>query len=106
MNASQARRVWAALADPSLLSEFGIRSASSAEKQYTNADYVTPYSNIDDDERVRRAAAGLLHECGDDVRRAAAALKAAADKVVDRNIEELQGADEFTSLDQSLEERV
>ena len=45
MNASQARRVWAALADPSLLSEFGIRSASSAEEQYTNADYVTPYSN-------------------------------------------------------------
>jgi hypothetical protein len=55
---------------------------------------------------VRRAAAGLLRECGDDVRRAAAALKAAAVKVVDRTIEELQGADEFTSLDQSLEEAV
>jgi hypothetical protein len=55
---------------------------------------------------VRRAAAGLLRECGDDMRRAAAALKAAAVKVVDRTIEEFQGPDEFTSLDQSLEERV
>ena len=40
------------------------------------------------------------------MQRAAAALKAAAVKVVDRTIEELQGADEFTSLDQSVQEAV
>ena len=55
---------------------------------------------------MRRAAAGLLHECGDDVRRAVAALKAVVVKVVDRTIADFQGADEFTSLDQSLEEAV
>jgi hypothetical protein len=47
-----------------------------------------------------------LRECGDDVQRAAAALKAAAAKVVDRTIEEFQATDEFTSVDQSVQEAV
>jgi len=45
ISAEQAQRSYAQLSAPDMLSAYGIRSASSDDQNYTNADYVTPYSN-------------------------------------------------------------
>lgn len=45
VSATQAARVWSAVSTPDMLSEYGIRSASKSDPRFTNADYVTPYSN-------------------------------------------------------------
>ena len=45
VNTSQASRAYKAVSGPDMLSDFGLRSASSSEALYTNGDYVTPYSN-------------------------------------------------------------
>lgn len=45
VDVSRAHMLWHNLADPEMLSPFGVRSAASTDPKYTNADYVTPYSN-------------------------------------------------------------
>jgi len=41
----QVTAAWNAVSAPDMLSVYGIRSASASDPRYTNADYVTPYSN-------------------------------------------------------------
>merc|ERR1712224_303918 len=45
VNHSQAKRSYAAIALPDMLSQFGIRSTSSLDARYSNSKYVFPYSN-------------------------------------------------------------
>lgn len=45
VNASQADAIAASLAGPDMLSAVGLRSASSSDPRYSNADTIVPYSN-------------------------------------------------------------